>query len=120
MATVTVGLRLRSEAWARHSGAAQSLGVPLSTYLRQRLDDQDRMVTDGQRAAVELMITSPHRVVGVQGYAGTGKSLMLDHAKGLAEEHGYRVVALAPYASQVRAVRDLGVEAKTLASFLAA
>jgi ATP-dependent exoDNAse (exonuclease V) alpha subunit len=75
---------------------------------------------EGQRAAVELITTSPHRVVGVQGYAGTGKSHMLDEAKRLSEEHGYRVVALAPYAAQVRALRELGVEAKTLASFLAA
>ncbi len=63
---------------------------------------------------------SPHRVVGVQGYAGTGKSHMLDHAKGLVEEHGHRVVALAPYAAHVCALRELGVEAKTLASFIAA
>src|SRR5919204_1452601 len=45
---------------------------------------------------------------------------MLDHARGLAEEHGHRMVALAPYAAHVRALRVLGVEAKTLASFLAA
>src|SRR5919204_7016743 len=45
---------------------------------------------------------------------------MLDHARGLAEEHGHRMVALAPYATHVRALRGLGVEAKTLASFLAA
>ncbi len=77
-------------------------------------------LTAGQRAAVELIATSPHRVVGVQGYAGTGKSHMLDHAKTILEEGGHRVVALAPYASQVRALRDLGVEARTLASFLAA
>src|SRR5919204_2424185 len=44
---------------------------------------------------------------------------MLDHARGLAEEHGHRMVALAPYATHVRALRGLGVEAKTLASFLA-
>lgn len=74
----------------------------------------------GQRSAVELIATAPHRVVGVQGYAGTGKSKMLDHARAVAEEHGYRVVALAPYAAHVRALRELGVEAKALASFLAA
>jgi len=45
---------------------------------------------------------------------------MLDQARTVVEEQGYRVVALAPYATQVRALRDLGVEARTLASFLAA
>jgi ATP-dependent exoDNAse (exonuclease V) alpha subunit len=45
---------------------------------------------------------------------------MLDAAKAVVQEHGYSVIALAPYASQVRALREGGVEARTLASFLAA
>src|SRR5690242_19725349 len=45
---------------------------------------------------------------------------MLDHAREIVEEQGHRVVALAPYATQVRALRELGVESRTLASFLAA
>jgi len=77
-------------------------------------------LTSGQRAAIELIASTANRVAGVQGYAGTGKSHMLDSAKALAEERGHRVVALAPYASQVRALHELGVEARTLASFLAA
>jgi conjugative relaxase-like TrwC/TraI family protein len=85
-----------------------------------RLGLASTRLSEGQRAAVELVATSPHRVVGIQGQAGTGKSHMLDEAKRIVEEHGYRVVALTPYASQVRTLRDLGVEAKTLASFLAA
>jgi hypothetical protein len=77
-------------------------------------------LSDGQRKAVELIATSPNRVVGVQGYAGTGKSHMLEQAKSVVEEKGHRMVALAPYAAHVRALRELGVEAKTLAAFLAA
>jgi conjugative relaxase-like TrwC/TraI family protein len=77
-------------------------------------------LTAGQREAVELIASTPNRVAGVQGYAGTGKSHMLDAAKQLVEERGCRVVALAPYASQVRALREHGVESRTLASFLAA
>jgi hypothetical protein len=41
MASVPVGIRLSREVWARHSAAAQGLGLPLSVYLRQRLDAQD-------------------------------------------------------------------------------
>jgi conjugative relaxase-like TrwC/TraI family protein len=79
-----------------------------------------RRFSEGQCAAAELIATTPHRVVGVQGHAGTGKSHMLAHAKRVAQEHGHRVVAVAPYAAQVRTLRELGVEAKTLASFLTA
>jgi hypothetical protein len=77
-------------------------------------------ITAGQRAGVELIASTSNRIVAVQGYAGTGKSHMLDQARTVVEEQGYKVVALAPYATQVRALRDLGVEARTLASFLAA
>jgi hypothetical protein len=42
MATVAVGIRMEREVWERHSAAAQSLGIPLSVYLRRRLDEQDR------------------------------------------------------------------------------
>jgi len=51
----------------------------------------------GQREAAELMATSTNRVIGVQGFAGTGKSHMLDTAKGMIEDEGYIVRALAPY-----------------------
>jgi conjugative relaxase-like TrwC/TraI family protein len=74
----------------------------------------------GQREAVELMVSTQNRVVGVQGFAGTGKSHMLDTAKGMIEQEGYKVRALAPYGSQVKELQRLGVEANTLASFLRA
>lgn len=72
----------------------------------------------GQREAAELMAGTADRIVGVQGFAGTGKSHMLETAKTLIEDNGYRVRALAPYGSQVKALRELGVPANTLASFL--
>ena len=74
----------------------------------------------GQRSAAELITTTTDRVIGVQGFAGTGKSHMLDTAKQMVEVNGYEVRALAPYGSQVRALRELGVESNTLASFLKA
>ncbi len=98
-------------------GRSALVGIARPEDVRVRL--ASTRLGEGQRPAVELIATTPHRVVGVQGYAGTGKSHMLDQAKRVVEEHGYRAVALAPYAAQVRALRDLGVEAKTLASFLA-
>lgn len=74
----------------------------------------------GQRSAAELITTTANRVIGVQGFAGTGKSHMLDTAKQMVESNGYEVRALAPYGSQVKALRELGVESNTLASFLKA
>lgn len=77
-------------------------------------------LNSGQRSAAELITTTGNRVIGVQGYAGVGKSHMLDTAKQMIEANGYEVRALAPYGSQVKALRELGVEANTVASFLKA
>jgi len=77
-------------------------------------------LNEGQRAAAELIATTGNRVVAVQGFAGTGKSHMLERAKALIEGQGYAVRALAPYGSQVKALLELNVAANTLASFLKA
>ncbi len=81
----------------------------------------------GQREAVEMILGTSNRFVAVQGYAGTGKSHMLEQtieeitraAAQHAQRQGFAVIGLAPYGSQVNALRALGVESKTLASFLA-
>jgi conjugative relaxase-like TrwC/TraI family protein len=75
-------------------------------------------LNEGQRASAELILTTKNRVVGVQGFAGTGKSHMLKVVKATIEEQGYNMRALAPYGSQVKALRELGIESNTLASFL--
>jgi conjugative relaxase-like TrwC/TraI family protein len=85
---------------------------------RGRLEGTD--LNPGQREAAGLMASTSNRVVAVQGFAGTGKSHMLDSTRALIEPEGYQVRALAPYGSQVRALRELGMPANTLASFLRA
>ncbi|WP_427047328.1 MobF family relaxase [Halomonas casei] len=74
----------------------------------------------GQRSAAALMLSTENRITAVQGLAGTGKSHMLDTARKEIESQGYEVMAFAPYGSQVKALREMNVKAKTLASFLRA
>ena len=77
-------------------------------------------LTEGQREAVKLILSSKDRTVGVQGYAGTGKTTMLDRARALAEKSGYRVIGLAPSASAARTLGvEAGIENETLQRFLA-
>ncbi|MDE0097115.1 MAG: AAA family ATPase [Gammaproteobacteria bacterium] len=60
------------------------------------------------------------RVVGVQGYAGTGKTTMLNRARALAEKNGYRMEGLAPSASAAGTLNsEAGIGAETLQMFLA-
>ena len=56
--------------------------------------------TEGQRTATMGLLTSPDRVSGVQGYAGTAKTttVLATYAKGMREK-GYEVRAFAPTAA---------------------
>ena len=77
-------------------------------------------LTAGQRAAVKLILSGRDRTVGVQGYAGTGKTRMLNRARVLAEKKGWRMVGLAPSASAVRTLAaESGIGSETLQRFLA-
>ena len=72
-------------------------------------------LTEGQREAVKLILSSKDRTVGVQGYADTGKTTMLNRARALAEKSGYRVIGLAPSASAARTLGiEAGIESETL------
>ena len=79
-------------------------------------------LTDGQQAAVRTILESRDRIVGVQGYAGSGKTTMLaamrEMAEGAAKRH--RLVGLAPSASAARTLEaESGIESHTLQHFLA-
>ena len=77
-------------------------------------------LTEGQKQAVKLILSSKDRVVGVQGYAGTGKTTMLRRAHALAGKNGYRMIGLAPSASAVKTLgTEAGIESETLQLFLA-
>ena len=77
-------------------------------------------LTAGQKDAVKLILSAEDRVVGVQGYAGSGKTTMLDRARVLAEKKGYRMIGLAPSASAVQTLAsEAGIESETLQRFLA-
>ena len=77
-------------------------------------------LTQGQKDAVRLILSEKDRVVGVQGYAGTGKTTMLNRARALLEKRGYEVKGLAPSASAVKTLAaEAGIGSETLQRFLA-
>ncbi len=77
-------------------------------------------LTAGQKEAVKLILSSEDRTLGVQGYAGSGKTTMLRRARGLLEKKGYAVRGLAPSASAARTLEgEAGIGSETLQRFLA-
>ena len=95
-------------------GKAAMRGWMVERYLRKG------PLTDGQKRAVRLILSEKDRTVGVQGYAGAGKTRMLDRARTLAAKKGWRVMGLAPSASAVRTLEaESGIKSETLQRFLA-
>jgi len=83
----------------------------------------------GQKLAVETIVSTQNRFVGIQGDAGTGKTYSVNQAVALVNgvnalakpdlpSAGFHTIALAPYGNQVKALKSEGLEAHTLASFL--
>ena len=72
-----------------------------------------------QKAVIEEVLNSSDRVHGLQGLAGSGKTTVLSVVREGAEQSGYTVQGFAPSSKAAGALRDAGVEAKTLQSFLA-
>ena len=100
------------------SGQDRGQVLMRSRKVRQHLHNGP--LTDGQKKAVTTILSSKNRVVGVQGYAGTGKTAMLNRARHLAEKSGYRMLGLAPSASAVQTLAaESGNPSETLQGFLA-
>ncbi|MYE00733.1 MAG: relaxase domain-containing protein, partial [Alphaproteobacteria bacterium] len=75
-------------------------------------------LTDGQKQAVRTVLLHDDLVVGVQGYAGTGKTTMLKEVAELSGDR--RVFGLAPSAVAARVLgREAGIPVRTLQWFLA-
>ena len=72
----------------------------------------------GQKRAIEEVLVSRDRVQGLQGYAGVGKTTVLSVIRKTAEQNGYAVEGFAPASRAARQLRDAGLSASTLQSFL--
>jgi conjugative relaxase-like TrwC/TraI family protein len=82
------------------------------TALNRRLSSST--LTDGQKDAVTTVMTGAGRVVGIQGYAGTGKTFALSYVVKEAERAGYHVEGVAPSAQAVTQLQDAIPDSETL------
>ncbi|KPF84186.1 hypothetical protein IP70_16735 [alpha proteobacterium AAP38] len=79
----------------------------------------DNAGISGEARTAALVITgSRDRFVGLQGWAGTGKTTLFQAVQAVADGHGKQVLALAPQTSMVRRLEEDGFDARTVASFL--
>lgn len=81
--------------------------------------DTRSLLNDAQRRVVHEVLTSTDRVHGLQGLAGSGKTASLETIREGAEAKGYKVEGFAPTSRAAAQLREAGIEANTLQSFLA-
>ncbi len=117
--TTDAAMARESEAIAlMHAG--QGSGRPIMRGWIAETKLHGGRLNEGQKEAVKMVLASKDRVVGVQGYAGTGKTTMLKRLRTLAESRDYRTVGLAPSASAARTLeQESGIGSETLHRFLA-
>jgi conjugative relaxase-like TrwC/TraI family protein len=83
------------------------------------VSDRHPNLNRAQKTVIEDVLSSADRMQGIQGYAGTGKTLTLSTLRGAIEAQGYEVQGFAPTSRAARQLREAGIEAGTLQGFLA-
>ena len=81
--------------------------------------DQQQQLNRTQRSVVEDVLSSPDRIQGIQGFAGSGKTTTLSAIRGAVESQGFQVEGFAPTSRAARQLGEAGVPAGTLQGFLA-
>jgi conjugative relaxase-like TrwC/TraI family protein len=81
--------------------------------------DQQSHLNHAQKSVVEDVLSSPDRIQGIQGFAGSGKTTTLTVIRSAAERQGYQVEGFAPTSRAARQLNDAGIESGTLQGFLA-
>jgi conjugative relaxase-like TrwC/TraI family protein len=80
--------------------------------------DGHQHLNRAQRSVVEDVLSSPDRIQGIQGFAGSGKTTTLSLIRNVAETQGYQVEGFAPTSRAARQLGDAGIQAGTLQGFL--
>jgi conjugative relaxase-like TrwC/TraI family protein len=91
----------------------------MSAELAEKEARSRDFLNDSQRRVIEQVLNSTDRIQGLQGKAGTGKTTVLSSIREGAEKNGLTVEGFAPTSRAAGQLREAGIEASTLQSFLA-
>jgi conjugative relaxase-like TrwC/TraI family protein len=81
--------------------------------------DQYSQLNRAQRTVIEAVLSSRDQIQGIQGFAGSGKTSTLVAIRAAAESQAYQVEGFAPTSRAARQLKEAGIDAGTLQSFLA-
>ena len=120
--TTTDMIRMEREIIARmQEGNRRGHGDPMLVSPQVRIGTEDRHpeLSASQRQAVDNILVSRERIVGLDGIAGAGKTTALSVIREGAEADGYRVEGFAPTSRAAQKLSEAGIETSTLQKYLA-
>jgi conjugative relaxase-like TrwC/TraI family protein len=91
----------------------------LDSMLSSVCQSQRITLNDRQRQAVETILGSTDRIIGLEGLAGTGKTTTLSVLRETAERCGYAVQGFAPTGTAADLLAESGIRSSTLQKFVA-
>jgi conjugative relaxase-like TrwC/TraI family protein len=91
---------------------------PNGTLIDEITAKQGIKLNESQRKAVEMILETPDRIVGLEGRAGTGKTTTLSVLREAAERYGYAVQGFAPTGAAADLLSESGIRTCTLQKFV--
>lgn len=111
--------RSRDGTLRRHDDRPEPASGAVAAIIREREASQGFAFSQGQRAAVELALTTQDRHIGIVGAAGAGKTTSMALIVEQYKAAGYEVVGVAPSAAAAKELESAGCDkTQTLASSL--
>lgn len=89
-------------------------GPLVSSEAWQSVQQNHTHLSTSQRAAVEQILTTQDKIIGLEGVAGAGKTTSLTAVREAAEREGYQVIGLAPTSRAAHKLGESGIESHTL------
>ena len=94
--------------------ASLQYGPLVSHEAWQGVEQNHTHLSTSQRAAVEQILATKDKIVGLEGVAGAGKTTSLSAIREAAEREGYQVIGLAPTSRAAHKLAESGIESHTL------
>jgi ATP-dependent exoDNAse (exonuclease V) alpha subunit len=120
--TTTAMMRMEREIIARmQEGNQRGYGDPtlVSPQVRISAEDRHPELSASQRPAVDSILISREKIVGLDGVAGAGKTTTLSVIREAAVAEGYHVEGFAPTSCAAQKLSEARMETSTLQKYLA-
>ncbi len=94
---------------------------PILTKLSlTQYDNLTHNLNEGQKQSAELILTTKDQFIGIQGYAGVGKTFMLNSVNQIAKKEGKTLIGLSPTGIATKNLEaEAGIRSMTMQRFLA-